>query len=1148
MTFQEVLEETVAILRRQGRVSYRALKRQFDVDDNFIDDLKIELTETLHLADDLEGKLLVWKAPLPAGRTAASMDEPSASGMARPGTRSSSEQRNLTVMFCDVVDATALAGRLDAEDLHAILRAYQEVVADVAERMGGYIAQYLGDGVLVYFGYPQAHEDDARRAVASGLEIIAGLAGLRAEVAAEHGETFGLRIGVHTGPALVGDVGGGGRQEQLAMGDTPNIAARVQALAAPDTVLVTAPVWRLAGGYFIGEAWGAQTLKGVPQSLDVYRVTEESGAQSRLDTARGGLTPLVGRDAETHLLLERWSQSMDGRGQVVMLSGEPGIGKSRLVLLLQEHVEQHGGARIAFRCSPYRSNSAFHPVIEQLTLRVGLEHNDSPEVKRAKLKRALEPFSFAREKVMPLLCRLLSVPLTDEPDDSQHLSPQQQRQVTQEVLAAWLFELAGRQPLLMVWEDLHWADPSTLSFLTLLMEQVPAARVLILLTFRPEFVMPWTGRSYCSHLTLDRLTGAQAEAMIAEVVRASGMPAEVTRQVVAKTDGVPLFIEELLKMIMESGLLREESGRYVLTGQLPSLAIPATLQDSLMARLDRLSSAREVAQLGAAIGREFSHDMIEAVAPMDAETLERGLAQLAEGEIIYRRGRAPSTTYVFKHALIRDAAYQSLVKSRRHFFHHQIARVLSERFPETVANEPELLAHHYAEAGLHEQAIVHWQRAAQRAIARSANTEGIAYLRRALDVLPLLPEAQARAQHELEIRVALGVPLIATRGYADAEVERCYSRARALSVQVKETPQLPNILWGLWVFYLCGGSLGDALAMGEQYRTAAEAHPEDAGQLLETCQLLGIAHFYRGEFESALPHLDQGGRLYDPALHHSLIFAHGGADTGVATLSHKALTLWALGYPERGRAAMRQAMDIAQRVAHPFSTAFAHYFRGWFLKLCREDDASSEAAGEALSICDKYGFPFWGLTSAVLRASSLAEPGGGLRERIAEMEAELAAYATIGGLLHRSAMRGLLAQAYAAAGDTGRALHELESTLAGLAGRDERWYEAELYRLQGEFLIAEAPANADRAESAFRRALDVAQVQGARAWALRAATSLVRLQMRLGTGEDGFRILATIHGTMTEGFDSADMRDARALLDTNTCEHSKPTEDRPCPF
>jgi len=593
------------------------------------------------------------------------------------------------VLFCDLADSTRLAGQLDPEDLREVVLAYQAAGVEVIQRFDGYIAQYLGDGLLVYFGYPQAHEDDAQRAVRTGLGILDAMGTLNTRLEQAKGIRLAVRIGIHTGPVVVGTMGSGGRHEQLALGETPNLAARLQNLAAPDTVAISSTTHRLVQGYFTCDDCGIHSFKGVETPTRVYRVVGESAAQSRLDVAEAiGLTPLVGREHEVGLLQERWAQRKDGLGQVVLPSGEAGIGKSRLVRVLAEWVADEGAPQLTLRCSPYHTNSAFYPVIEHLRRLLQWHRDESPTARLAALEQALQRVSLPLAEVVPLLAALLAVPIPEEQYPSLALSPQRQKQKTQEALVAWLLAEAARQPVLAVWEDLHWADPSTLELLELLLDHVPTARLLLVLTARPEFRPPWSPRSYMTPLTLTRLARHQSEAMVLRVTGGKPLPAEVLAQVVAKTDGIPLFVEELVKTILEAGLVQEEAGRYVLTGPLPPLAIPTTLQDALMARLDRLAVVKDVAQLGAVLGREFAYALLRAVAPLDEATVQQALAQLVEAELLYQRGMPPQATYVFKHALIQDTAYQSLLKSTRQQYHQRIAQVLEQQFPETVAMQP----------------------------------------------------------------------------------------------------------------------------------------------------------------------------------------------------------------------------------------------------------------------------------------------------------------------------------------------------------------------------------------------------------------------------------------------------------------------------
>jgi class 3 adenylate cyclase len=609
-------------------------------------------------------------------------------------------------MFCDLVGSTKLSGQLDPEDLREVVRSYQETAAEVIQGFDGHIAQYLGDGLLVYFGYPRAHEDDAHRAVRTALGIVEAMVTLNSRLDSEHGVQLAVRLGIHTGPVVVGEMGGGGRHEQLALGETPNIAARLEGLAEPDTVVISAMTKRLVEGAFVMEDLGSHRLKGVPEPVAVALVLSPIVTQSdEEEVGTGVVTALVGRDEEIGLLLRRWEQSKEGFGQVVLINGEPGIGKSALAEVVREHVASQGYTRATYHCSPYHTNSALYPVTTHLQRLWRWEREDTPTEKLDKM-----------------------------------LTPQQEKQQTQDALAAWLLEEAERQPMLAVYEDLHWADPSTLENIGLLVEQVPTAPMLMVLIFRPQFVPPWPNRSHMTPITLNRLERPQVEAMITQLGDGKALPAEVVEHIVERTDGVPLYVEELTKMLLESDLLREEADHYALAGELAGVAIPATLQDSLMARLDRLPMVREVAQLGAVLGREFAYEMVKALAAVEESTLQDRLSQLVGAELLYQRGRPPRAKYMFKHALIQDAAYASLLKRTRQQYHQQIAQMLEAEFPETVEAEPELLAHHFTEASLNEQAVGYWLQAGKRATQRSANVEAINHLNKGLEVLMTLPD------------------------------------------------------------------------------------------------------------------------------------------------------------------------------------------------------------------------------------------------------------------------------------------------------------------------------------------------------------------------------------------------------------------------
>jgi class 3 adenylate cyclase/energy-coupling factor transporter ATP-binding protein EcfA2 len=675
MTFEELLDQAIALLQRRGRLTYRALQRQFDLDDDYLADLKAELIQGQRLAVDEDGAVLVWTggtdisprtaspAPHPGTQPDAS-DAPRTPILPAPSSPDA-ERRQLTVLFCDLVDSTALASQLDPEDLRAVVRAYQATCAEVIQRFDGHIAQYLGDGLLVYFGYPQAHEDTVQQAVRCGLGMVEAMGKLNTRLEQKYGLRLAVRLGIHTGLVVIGEIGSGGQQEQLALGETPNIAARLQGLAAPDTVVISKATAQLVHGYFVCQPLGAPALKGLTQPLQVYRVMQESGAQTRLDVVPPhGLTPLVGRDEEVALLQRRWDQATAGMGQVVLLSGEAGIGKSRLVQVLKEHIAPTPHTRIEWRGSPYHQQSALSPVIDQLQRLLRGHHAASPAEQLRALEAALTASGVALSEAVPLLAALLSLPLPASYPPLT-LTPQRQRQKTLETLLAWLYAEAQRQPALLMVEDLHWLDPSTLELLSLLIEQCAQKRLCLVLTARPEFHPPWAMVAHFTALTLRRLAPAEVGRLVAHVVGDKAFPPAVLQEVARKTDGVPLFVEELTKTVLASGLLEEQEDRYALHGPLPPLAIPATLHDALLARLDRLAAAKVVAQLGATIGRTFAYDVVQAVAPLDDTTLQRALMQLVEVEMVTQRGLPPQVTYTFKHALIQDAAYQSLLRSTR---------------------------------------------------------------------------------------------------------------------------------------------------------------------------------------------------------------------------------------------------------------------------------------------------------------------------------------------------------------------------------------------------------------------------------------------------------------------------------------------------
>jgi class 3 adenylate cyclase/predicted ATPase len=1032
-------------------------------------------------------------------------------------------------MFCDLVDSTKLSSQLDPEDYREVVRAYQSACTEVIQRFDGHVAQLLGDGLLVYFGYPQAHEDDAQRAVRTGLGILAAMGDLNSRLQQEKGIQLAIRLGIHTGLVVIGEMGSTGRQEQLALGETPNVAARIQGLAAPNTLVISEATSRLVRGYFDYQDLSEQTLRGVAEPVPVYRVLQESGARGRLDVAgTRGLTPLVGRESEVTFLLERWEQAKAGHGQVVLLSGEAGIGKSRLVQVLKDHVANEPHMRWECRSVEHYQNTSLFPLTDLFQRLLQFATGETPDEKFGKLEQALSQYRLPLGETVPLLAPLLSLSLPEDRYPLLNLSPQRYRQKTLETLVAILLEHAERQPGLFILEDLHWADPTTLELLNLVIEQTPTASLLTVLTCRPHFQPTWHHRSYLTEITVNRLSPTQVAQIVHRITDGKTFPAEVLQQIIAKTDGVPLFVEELTKAILESGQLKAVDGHYELVGSFSTFAIPATLQDSLMSRLDRLMTGKVIAQLGATIGRQFSYALLQAVAQLNDKTLHEELHRLVEAELLYQRGLPPQATYVFKHALIQDAAYQSLLKSTRQHYHQRIAHVLEEQFPETTATQPELLAHHYTEAGLTEQAVSHWHKAGQGASERSAHVETISYLHTALELLQTLPETHARVQREVDMHIALGASLIATKGYADPAVGETYTYARQLCQHLEDPRQLFPVLRGLWVYYNTRAEYQTAHALGEQLLSLAQ-HAQDSAMLVAAHRALGTTLCWRGAVASAQAHFAQGIALYDPQQHHASVFRHG-EDSGVNCLSRAAWMLWGLGYPDQGLVRNAAAVTLAQQSAHSFSLGYALSNAAMFHQYRREGRTTQEHAEAAIRLAQDQGFLHWMAMGGVLRGWALAQQGEA-QAGIEQLTQGLRALRGTGMEAQRPYHLALLAEAYGTMEqpETGLTMLTEALTLAETTG--ERWYEPELYRLKGALLLQLNSDNQAEAETCFYKALDIARSQQAKSFELRIATSLARLWQSQGKREAARQILGDVYGWFTEGFDTADLKDAKALLD-----------------
>jgi class 3 adenylate cyclase/predicted ATPase len=1060
-----------------------------------------------------------------AGAKAPPSDAATASGAPTVFPEDRAERRQVTVLFSDLVGSTALSARMDPEDLREVISAYHKCVAEAVRRFGGFVAQYLGDGVLVYFGYPEAHEDDAERAVRAGLELIAAVIALKTSASLQ------TRVGIATGLVVVGDLmtGSGEARERGIVGETPNLAARLQGIAEPNTVAIGEGTRRLLGNLFELKDLGARDVKGVAEPVRAWVALRASTVESRFEALHpSGLTALVGREEETELLLRRWSRAKSGEGQVVLISGEAGIGKSRLAAALAERIAGEPHTRLRHQCSPYHTNSALHPFIAQLERAAGFKADDTSEQRLDKLEAVLAIGSPRVQTVAPLFAALLSIPFGVRYLPLA-LSPAQQRRQTLAALLDQFEGLASQQPILLLFEDLHWADASSLELLNLTLERVRHLRVLALFTFRPEFEPPWIGLPNVGTLSLGRLDRNGIESIVAQVTGGRALPAEVMKQIVAKTDGNPLFVEELTKTVLEAGILVEDAEGYRLDGPLPALAVPETLQDSLMARLDRLARVREIAQIGAAIGRDFSYSLLRAVVGRDETALKHALAQLEQAELVFRRGEPPEVLYSFKHALVRDAAYESLLKSRRQQLHGQIARTLEQGFAHVVASQPEIAAHHFTEAGLVEAAIDYWLKAGQHA-ARSANAEALHHLARGLELLPNIDDPMLRNKSELLLQTSLGNSLWAIKGWSIDSVKHAYTRALQLCRESGFDEHTVPAVFGLWTWNFRRAALKEAQALAEHLVNIAE-NTDDSVYKVLAHEALGFTLFAHGKFAAAHASLERSINLCEDSKA-STYLDLSAQDPRVHVRSYDGMVLWFLGYPDQALRICAEARRYAHTSQHPFSEATArtinlrvHQFRG-------EAAVVAHQANEAIALCEQHEFVHYLAMALILRGWASTQQGE-FEKGIAEMQAGLEKERATGALIYESYTLGLLAGACIKNGCYGQALDFLNDAQARIDdGNSERFYAAEIYRLLGEAYLRSGQ-NMDQAKHYFYKSLKIAREQKAKSLELRVCLSICDLYDTTEHADKHRSELGDIYGSFSEGFDTADLVRAKAMLDLN---------------
>jgi class 3 adenylate cyclase/tetratricopeptide (TPR) repeat protein len=1051
-------------------------------------------------------------------------DAPWRGESARPPQISSvGERRQLTVMFCDLVGSTALSTHLDPEELRELIQTYRKACGDVIARYDGHVAQYLGDGLLVYFGWPRAHEDAAERGVRSGLEILRAVSGIRGAV------KLSVRVGLTTGTVVVGEASSDDNTEaKLAVGEAPNLAARLMSLAGPDQVVIGPTTRCLLRDVFTLADLGAHSLKGFAEPVPVWRVEGVRRAEGRFDSVHAGkrLTDLVGRDEELALLLGLWERAREGRGQVVLVSGEAGIGKSHLCHALRNGIaEAHVALR--YQCSPHFTNSALYPIIEQLERAARLSRDDSPEQRLDKLEASLAGSGRAVAEAAPFFAELLSLPTRRYP--TLNLSPQRQKEKTLEALVGQVEALSSTRPVLIAFEDLHWVDPTSEAFLDALVETLPRLPVLLVATHRPDYSPPWEGLPQVTSLGLGRLQPSNVTRFVNVMTGGRQLPPEVLEEIISHTDGVPLFIEELTKSVLESGLLREAGDQYTLAGPLPALAIPTSLRDSLAARLDRLAPVKEIAQIGACIGREFSRQLLHRVAAVEPDRLDDALDKLVEAGLISRRETPSDVIYTFKHALLQDAAYDLLLKSRRQHLHARIAQTLESGYADQVAHTPELLAHHYTEAGRLADAIPLWRRAGALAIGRVALNEAVAHLQKALRLTTQLPETRERDALELTIREQLNAAWTGLLGWAGEDIGTNTARILRLAWSQGNTESLILGLWWMWTNTITQGRIADSLPLAQRLLDECE-EIDDVDLKVFGAAAAMVSHFLLGQLSEADTHAERVMALYDPQRTERLIQL-AGHDLKTFAGVYLCQWIWMQGDYERALDVGNEICAHARSVGHAFNLVWALTYTSYVFAYGREHERLLDRIGMADRLAQEQGLTFFNRVSIPQATGVGLLQQGAAREAVAVLRRGIEDWEKVGGGVRIPYLKSVLAEALALEDDFAEALRVIDESIEQIErpAFQERIWLAEVLRTKGSILLRQ-----DRvmeAEPVLRAAIDCARQQGTKSWELRAAVTLAGLLAQQGKHDAARDVLAPIHAWFKQGVETKDLIEARALLE-----------------
>ncbi len=1081
------MDGMAALLSRLGLAHYAAAFAEAEIDLDVLpllseDDLK-ELGLSLGARRKLAAAVASGLEPEP--EAASSRAEKPGPAQAEPEP----ERRPLTVLFCDLVGSTELTLRLDPEEMGDITRRFQDAAAAAIARCEGFVDRFMGDGLLAFFGYPRAQENAAERAVQAGFAIIAATGAL----GTPDGSALAIRVGIASGVAFIGEMmAHGGAREQVAAGEVLNLAARIQQVAPANSIAISAETRELLRGLFELEELGQHALKGINAKVPVWRVLRERALATRYEAAdRRAVSPLVGREAEAALLADRWEAACGGEGQLVLLSAEPGLGKSRLVHELRERAAERPHLTVRYQCSPMHTNSALYPAAAQMRFAAGIDPEDAPERQLEKLAVLLRRATDDIDEPLKLIALLLSIP-TPLTESVQALSTEQVKHRTLEILVAQMLGLARRQPLMLLVEDAHWIDPTTQELMSLAINAIQDASVLILITYRPEFQHRWGGLPYATTLRLGQLTRPQTRTLITHVAGGKELPGEVVDQIIARTDGVPLFVEELTKGVLGLGVLVEQEGRYVLKGSLSGLAIPATLRDSLLARVDALASAKEVAQVGSVLGREFRLVHLAAMSGIDDAALEQGVSRLVQEELIRQHGSRALPSYVFKHALVQEAAYSTLVQARRRQLHARCAQILQELSPEIGEEQPEILAQHYAAAGDGLAAAEHWLRAGRHAVRHSAHHEAIGHLRAGLASLAEADESDRRQELELLLQLELGVPLIATQGYAARETEAAWERARVFAEQRHDSERLVQALYGLWAAQVSIGRVRQALGTAERMLGIA-ARLADAGIDLVGRRIRGLTLFMLGDLAGARADLERTIAGYDGTCHQALAFRFG-QDPRVSARAVLATVLALGGEAEEARSVGRLSLEEASALHQTNSEAYALAYGACMVAWMQGDAAETEVLAERLTLLAREnGMRLWGAYGTSFRGWVLVE-NGQVAAGLALIEEALAAFRSVGSGIYEPMHRGLYAAALARAGRPGAASAAIEDVLAEARRREEIWCVPELLRLKARITLAARPDDIATASHELETAIDAARRHGLRLWEAKAGADLGSLR------------------------------------------------------